>query len=74
MIRTFVETHKVDLVVMGAHSDLGQDVLGIVTERVVRKAPCPVLTVRRGKPDLKAYLADSYRFSVKGKRQMRQIA
>ena len=54
MIRTFVETHKVDLVVMGAHSDLGQDVLGIVTERVVRKAPCPVLTVRRGKPDLKA--------------------
>ncbi len=51
LIRAFVEKHSVDLVVMGAHSDLGQDVLGIVTERVVRKAPCPVLTVRRGKPD-----------------------
>ena len=54
MIRTFVEKHRVDLVIMGAHSDLGQDVLGIVTERVVRKAPCPVLTVRRGKSDPKA--------------------
>lgn len=51
MIRAFVEKHTVDLVVMGAHSDLGQDVLGIVTERVVRKAPCSVLTVRRGQPD-----------------------
>ena len=54
MIRSFVEEHSVDLVVMGAHSDLGQDVLGIVAERVVRKAVCSVLTVRRGRPGPKA--------------------
>lgn len=54
MIRAFVEEHSVDLVVMGAHSDLGQDVLGIVAERVVLMAPCSVLTVRRGRPDPKA--------------------
>jgi len=54
VFRSFVEDHSVDLVVMGAHSDLGQDVLGIVAERVVRKAPCSVLTVRRGRPGPKA--------------------
>jgi nucleotide-binding universal stress UspA family protein len=36
-----------DLVVMGTHGTSGFDhlVLGSVTERVLRKAPCPVLTV-----------------------------
>jgi nucleotide-binding universal stress UspA family protein len=38
----------VDLIVMGTHgrSGLVHVLLGSVTEKVVRKAPCPVLTVR----------------------------
>jgi nucleotide-binding universal stress UspA family protein len=37
-----------DLIVMGTHghSGLAHVLLGSVTEKVVRKAPCPVLTVR----------------------------
>jgi universal stress protein A len=37
-----------DLIVMGTHGrkGLGHVVLGSVAERVVRSAPCPVLTVR----------------------------
>jgi universal stress protein A len=39
---------EVDLIVMGTHghSGLAHVLLGSVTEKVVRKAPCPVLTVR----------------------------
>lgn len=38
----------IDLIVMGTHghSGLAHVLLGSVTEKVVRKAPCPVLTVR----------------------------
>ena len=38
----------VDLIVMGTHgrSGLAHVLLGSVAEKVVRKAPCPVLTVR----------------------------
>jgi nucleotide-binding universal stress UspA family protein len=41
-------THQVDLIVMGTHGHgaLMRVVLGNVAERVVRSAPCPVLTVR----------------------------
>ena len=37
-----------DMIVMGTHGRTGLDrlLLGSVTERVVRRAPCPVLTVR----------------------------
>jgi nucleotide-binding universal stress UspA family protein len=37
-----------DLIVMGSHgrTGLGHLLIGSVAERVVRKAPCPVLTVR----------------------------
>ena len=40
--------HAVDLIVMGTHGRTGIDhvLLGSVAERVVRHAPCPVLTVR----------------------------
>jgi nucleotide-binding universal stress UspA family protein len=40
--------HSADLVVMGSHgrSGLSHALLGSVAERVVRKAGCPVLTVR----------------------------
>jgi nucleotide-binding universal stress UspA family protein len=38
----------VDLVVIGAHGKggLGHAIIGSVAEKVVRRAPCPVLTVR----------------------------
>jgi nucleotide-binding universal stress UspA family protein len=38
----------IDLIVLGTHgrSGLAQMLLGSVAEKVVRKAPCPVLTVR----------------------------
>ncbi len=43
-----------DLLVMGTHGRSGFDrlVLGSVTEKVLRKAPCPVLTVPRRAPDV----------------------
>jgi nucleotide-binding universal stress UspA family protein len=42
---------QMDLIVMGTHgrSGLSHLLIGSVAERVVRKAPCPVLTVK--KPD-----------------------
>lgn len=42
----------IDLIVMGTHGrrGLSRALLGSVAETVVRSAPCPVLTVRRGKP------------------------
>lgn len=42
----------VDLIVMGTHGRRGVSrlVLGSVAEEVVRRAPCPVLTVRQEKP------------------------
>jgi nucleotide-binding universal stress UspA family protein len=43
---------NIDLIVMSTHgySGLTRWVLGSVTERVVRHAPCPVLVVRNGEP------------------------
>jgi nucleotide-binding universal stress UspA family protein len=47
-IIAYVEAHEMDLVVMGTHGRRGVQrmLLGSVTEEVVRKAACPVLTVR----------------------------
>jgi nucleotide-binding universal stress UspA family protein len=44
----FAKESNVDLIVMGTHghSGLAHVLLGSVSEKVVRKAPCPVLTVR----------------------------
>jgi len=44
----FARELDVDLIVMGTHGHRGlaHVLLGSVTEKVVRKAPCPVLTVR----------------------------
>jgi nucleotide-binding universal stress UspA family protein len=44
----YAQQESIDLIVMGTHghSGLAHVLLGSVTEKVVRKAPCPVLTVR----------------------------
>lgn len=44
----YAENYLIDLIVMGTHGrrGLSRMVMGSVTERVLRAAPCPVLTVR----------------------------
>jgi nucleotide-binding universal stress UspA family protein len=44
----FAKEENIDLIVLGTHGHggLAHMLLGSVTEKVVRKAPCPVLTVR----------------------------
>jgi nucleotide-binding universal stress UspA family protein len=48
-IISFARTNKIDLIIMATHgkSALKHIFLGSTAERVVRKAPCPVLTVKR---------------------------
>ena len=52
-ILRYANDNAVDLIVMGTHGrgPLGHVVLGSVAERVVRKAPCPVHTVRTPERD-----------------------
>ena len=52
-ILRYAKEHAVDLIVMGTHGrgPLGHMVMGSVAERVVRKAPCPVLTVHSADND-----------------------
>jgi len=47
-ITALAEKEKIDLIVMGTHGRTGiaHAFLGSVAERVVRHAPCPVLTVK----------------------------
>lgn len=49
-IVSYSEDKDIDLIAMGTHGRRGVDrmLFGSVTEEVVRKAPCPTLTVRRG--------------------------
>jgi universal stress protein A len=44
----YARDNKIDLIVLGTHgrSALKYALLGSVAEKVVRKAPCPVLTIR----------------------------
>jgi len=48
-ILAYAEAHVADLIVMGTHGRGGMThmLLGSIAERIVRRAPCPVLTVRR---------------------------
>lgn len=52
-ILEYAAENNVDLVVLGTHGRTGFErfMLGSVTEKVVRKAPCPVLTVPRRAAD-----------------------
>ncbi len=51
-IITLARTLKPELIVMGTHgrAGVGRLLLGSVTEAVLRRAPCPVLTVRAPVP------------------------
>jgi nucleotide-binding universal stress UspA family protein len=46
-IKCYAAAHDIDLIVMGTHrrSTVARIALGSVAERIVRKAPCPVVTV-----------------------------
>lgn len=46
-ILRYADEHQVDLIVMGTHGRSGVThmLLGSIAEKVVRRAPCPVLTV-----------------------------
>ena len=45
----YAREHGIDLIIMGTHGRgaLGHILMGSVAERVVRLAPCPVLTIRQ---------------------------
>ena len=47
-IVTFARENDIDMIVMGTHGRgfVAHMLMGSVAEKVVRKAPCPVLTVR----------------------------
>jgi nucleotide-binding universal stress UspA family protein len=47
-ILRFAKSHPCDLIVIGTHgrSGINRAVLGSVAERVVRLAPCPVVTLK----------------------------
>lgn len=49
----YARDHAIDLVVIATHgrSGLSHVLLGSVAERIVREAPCPVLTLRDRKKD-----------------------
>jgi universal stress protein A len=49
-IVAYADEHKMDLIVIATHGRTGLShvLLGSVAERIVREAPCPVLTIRSG--------------------------
>jgi universal stress protein A len=51
----YVRTEGIDLVIMATHGRGGLEhiIIGSVAEKVVRKSPCPVLTIRPAKRQLK---------------------
>jgi nucleotide-binding universal stress UspA family protein len=63
-ILSFAQAQKTDVIVMGTHGRRGFDrlMLGSVTERVIRRAPCPVLAIC--KPPLDSVAAGKERGSV----------
>lgn len=62
------EAEHADLIVLGTHGRSGLEhvVLGSVAEKVVRKAPCPVMTIPRTAPDAAAAVPDLFHHIVAG--------
>ncbi len=52
-IITAARDYKIDMIVIGTHgrTGLSHAIMGSVAEKVVRKSPCPVLTVRHPEHD-----------------------
>lgn len=67
-IVTYAKTANVDLIVMGTHGRGGWShlVMGSVAEKVVRTAPCPVLTVRH--PQHEFVAPDALQLVVRAKK------
>ena len=63
-IVTYAKAADIDLIVMGTHGRRGAAhlLVGSVAERVVRTAPCPVLTVRH--PEREFVVADRSEFAA----------
>ena len=61
IIETAVK-EEAGLIVMGTHgrTGLAHIALGSIAERVVRLAPCPVLTVKAPTPESESWLQDFY--------------
>jgi nucleotide-binding universal stress UspA family protein len=55
-ISQYAGEHQIDLIVMGTHGHgpIQRMLLGSVAEKVIRTAPCPVLTVRLPEAEIKA--------------------
>lgn len=51
-VASYARTHNIDLIVMGTHgrSGVSHVLMGSVAEKVIRTAPCPVLTVHEAPP------------------------
>jgi nucleotide-binding universal stress UspA family protein len=56
-IVSYVEDHDIDLAVLGTHGRRGLQrlLIGSVAEEVLRRAPCPVMTVRAGESETSAW-------------------
>lgn len=70
-IKRVIKEDRVDLVVMGSKGSSGLDefLIGSNTEKVVRTAECPVLTIKRRQPDFdvrEIVLASNFRREVAG--------
>lgn len=64
-IANYASEHKADLLVIGTHgrSGISRMLIGSVAEKVVRLAPCPVLTVHH--PEHEFVLPDALQVTVK---------
>jgi universal stress protein A len=64
----FADDQQIDLIVMGTHgrTGLAHLLMGSVAEQVVRKAPCPVLTVRKTPASQTAAVSPAVRTSQSG--------
>lgn len=52
----YAKEHAIDMVVMGTHgrTGLGRLLMGSVAEAVVRRSPCPVLTIKQPEKEAQA--------------------